>query len=194
MRRIAMLLIVLPLIGSAQNRAVEIGMTRGHVLKMTGAPNGYFADGIRTKAFPRVTVGYVTEIYDRRVQGRKYELRIGYQPDESKSRLNPPLVVSELRFVSDKLMPASQLLTASIEAGRICARGCEILSRGDRGLLLRSNGKEKFFIEVSAMTQFGTGEEPAVRSLDDTAGEITISTIPPFSFEKLTKLGDWPRN
>lgn len=113
---------------SPSSGVVHIGMTHQELRQVIGAPSGYFADGVRTKLFPRFNSSEVGEVYDRLVEGREYELRVYFLPDNS-SRLHPVERVSEARFVADRPQPLRQFLADFNEARVLCAQTCEVVKR-----------------------------------------------------------------
>jgi hypothetical protein len=113
----------------------ELGASQEEVWARFGRPKSFYVPRLGHNIPPSEYAnaisfwGIVHDVYTFRTDRSEYEVRVGYMPDSSESKLHPKLRVSRVEFIADKPAPADTILNDLAEARSLCEAGCSMLAK-----------------------------------------------------------------
>ena len=105
-------------------RNVELGMDHEQVYDILGLPEGYVMRGLHYARTPRFLTAALYEVFLMKVGGRKFELRLSYEPGDHGNRSHPGEFVNEVLVAADRAEPAEDLLKRFDITRDLCSDGC----------------------------------------------------------------------
>jgi hypothetical protein len=120
---------------SSDRKLFELGASQEEVWARFGKPKSFYVPrlghNIPPSEYPNAISfwGIVHDVYTFRTDRSEYEVRVGYMPDSSESKLHPKLRVSRVEFIADKPAPADTILNDLAEARALCQGGCSMLAK-----------------------------------------------------------------
>jgi hypothetical protein len=168
---VALLLMVLELAAQGQSpQLVTLGVSADAVHLRLGAPRSYYSNGRYYSHVPSLSSYPVMEVYERKLNGHLFEIRVNYTADESESRLHPSLQVEQLFLESDRPLPARQLLEDINSLVGVCIRRCEVKRDYFMLDMYGDNGIDVTLTSISV----SSNEPVAIVALDDVATSATV--------------------